>query len=273
MAYGQKSPNGNYIPYHHPEFNDEFKKFFDDMIALDDDAKYLEKIEFGKERSIGILKILHRYPGSENKEAIIEFMNQEKGSIDKWEVNTTSPKNKEIMAKYIMNDSVAFALLQSHNSGRLTRDKESIMEAAANYPYVFEKYGQAAQNYGKFENKVASSDTLDLLLALDKDHVKEDLKNISGLIREGMTSWDIKNIFDSEYSKDRDTREKLFAGVLDAKKTLDKDRFGSFVNSLTIAAKDKYFYDEAKKELVSVDESKRPERVASVFADFGVKYE
>lgn len=274
MAYNRNSPNGNYIPYYHREFNSEFRKFFSDMIELDSDKEYLKKMEYGQERSIGILKILHRFSKSEDKEAIIDFINKQRGNIDNWNINTTSLKNRQIMADYILSDTAVFDKLKAHMPSQVKEnDKDSIIAVLSENPYMFSEHGQAAGKYGLFEKEPASSDTLELLMKIDKDHVKENLNEIAGLIEMGVGSWKLYMILSSDYSEDPKIRKKLFSGITEAKKNLDKEQFESFITSLSAAAKDKISFDSVTFKSMPVNEADRPGNVALVFDKYGIKYE
>jgi len=84
FAYARNMPNLLNVPYYHPAFKGEIRDFVEDVIACDADAAYLRELEFGQERSIGILVILHRLKTPEAKKAMVDYINAHRELIDRW---------------------------------------------------------------------------------------------------------------------------------------------------------------------------------------------
>lgn len=222
FAHAPNSPNNTFVPYHNPKFKGELRKFYDEALALDADSSYLGQLEYGKERSIGLLKVLHHYQSPEAKQAIIDFFNQHRAQIDKWSVNSTSPKNREVIADFLLSRPDLLADFQTHIKGEMT--KEVIVDALKTHVWAFDKYGQQIPDKSGLDMSPKSSSTMDLLMKINENNIHQELRDVGELLDFGMDEWQLERMLDAKYSSDLGRRTQLLDGLKTARATLgDKD--------------------------------------------------
>lgn len=124
------SPNSAIIPYHNPNFKGKIKQFFEDVLRIDPDYQYLSKLQFGQERSIGILNILNKFNSPEAKQQIIDFINQHREQIDKWETEfEKKPSRSDIMdiLIYLREDNIQQELENIDELIKLNADQSILL--------------------------------------------------------------------------------------------------------------------------------------------------
>ena len=270
FACAPNSPNNTFVPYHNPKFRGELRKFYDEVLALDPDFDYLNQLQYGKERSVGVLKILHRLQSPDAKQAMIDFINQHREQIDKWRVNSTSPHNREIIADFILSRPDLLENFQSHTQAEATRD--SIIETLKVHIWAFDKYGKQMPDSGKLEMEPAYSITMDILVKVDESKIKQELRDISELLEFGMDEFLLDQILGSKFASDANERKKLLNGLKSGRAMLEDQAFEQFSLQLYSAVTSSGDFDPTSNKWIDIKEEERAERIALVFERFGVEY-
>ncbi|HSX31583.1 MAG TPA: hypothetical protein VLE99_06735 [Candidatus Saccharimonadales bacterium] len=101
MRYAPSNVNALNIPYRNRALTPALTGWIERAIAQDNDATYLEQLQFGRERAVGVLKILHNYETPEAKQAIVDAMNSHRELIDVQEVDLNSEQTIAVMAAFL----------------------------------------------------------------------------------------------------------------------------------------------------------------------------
>ncbi|MBA3733495.1 hypothetical protein H0W91_03950 [Patescibacteria group bacterium] len=270
FAYSPNSPNNTFVPYHNPKFRGDLKKFYNESLALDVDAEYLTQLQYGKERSVGVLKVLHNFQSPEAKQAIIDFFNQHQEQIDKWSVNSTSPHNREVIADFLISRPDLFDDFKTHVQGDLTR--ESIVEGLKTHVWAFDKYGKKMLDKSSLEMQPSSSTTMDILMKINEKNIERELQDVGELLEFGMGEFQLDRMLDSKFASDTETRQRLFDGLKSARAILGDQEFEQFTRILYMAVSNSNYYDSKSNSFVDIKEEERAESVASIFEQSGVEY-
>jgi hypothetical protein len=269
FAYAPNSPNNTFVPYHNPKFRGELRKFYDEVLSIDPDFDYLKQLQYGKERSVGILKVLHRLQSPEAKQTMIDFINQHREQIDKWHVNSTSPHNREIIADFLLSHPDLLKDFQTHTQAEATRD--SIIETLKVYVWAFDKYSNQMPNSSKLEMRPTSSTTMDILTKVNEENIRYELRDIGELLEFGMDEFHLDQILGSKFTSNPETKRKLLDGLKSARARLEDEEFRKFSYELYQAVSSSSYYDSASNRFIDIKEGELQERVARVFEQFGVE--
>lgn len=271
FAYAPNFPNNEFIPYHNPKFRGELKRFYDEFLALDADAIYLDQLTYGKERSIGVLKVLHRYQSQEAKSAIVNFINQHRKLIDKWSVNFTSPRNREIIADFLLSHPELLDDFKTQIQGEVTR--EAIIEALKIHIWAFDKYGSQMPDNSALEMMPQSSIVMDILMEINESNLEQELSDVGYLLENGMNESYMFRILGAKFMTESTKRQQLLRGLKTARATLGNQEFEQLTRMLCIVIADTHYYDSSSNRLIEIKEEERSEKVASVFKQFGIEYD
>ncbi len=270
FAYMPNSPNNTFVPYHNPQFRGELRKFYDETLALDADARYLNHLQYGKERSVGVLKVLHRLQSPEAKQGVINFFNQHREQIDKWFVNTTSPNNREVITDFLLSRPELLDDFKTHMEGEVARD--SIIEALETRVWAIDEYGRQIPDKNALDMVPMSSITMDILMKVNEKNIQRELQDIGELLDFGMDKWRLERMLGSKYAADIKVRNSLLDNLKSTRAVLNKQDFEKFTRDLYMAVADSNYYDSESNKFVDIKEDERSERVASVFEQFGIEY-
>jgi hypothetical protein len=268
--YAPDSPNNTFTPYHNPQFRGELRKFYDEAITLDADAQYLGQLQYGKERSVGVLKVLHRLQSPESKRAVIDFFNQHREQIDEWSINSTSPDNREVIADFLLFRPELLDDFKTRIKGEVSRD--SIIEALKTEVWAIYKYGSQIANKNALDMMPKLSITMDIVMKVNEKNIQRELQDIGELLDFGMNKWHLERMLGSKYVADVKMRNGLLNGLKTARRKLNEQDFEKFTRDLYMAAADSNYYNEKLNIFVDIKEEERPERVASVFEQVGIEY-
>lgn len=270
FADAPNSPNNTFIPYHNPKFKGELRKFYDEVLALDADFAYIAQLEYGKERSIGLLKVLHHYQSPEAKQAIVDFFNQHRAQIHKWSINYTSPQNSEIITDFLLSRPDLLADFQTYIKGEITR--ETIVNELKTQAWAFEKYGQQMSDKSRLEMRPRSSSTMDLLMKINEDNIHKELKDVSELLDLGTNELQLEKMLDAKYSSSLERRAQLLDGLKTARATLDDKDFEQFSSVIYKAVSSPNYFNSKSNSFINIKDEERLERIISIFEQFGVKF-
>ena len=269
FAYAPNSPNDTFVPYHNPKFRGELRKFFDEVLSIDPDFDYLNQLQYGKERSVGILKVLHRLQSPEAKQTMIDFINQHREQIDKWDVNSTSPHNREIIADFLLSRPDLLKDFQTRTKAKATRN--SILEALKVHVWAFNKYSEQMPDSSKLEMSPSSSTTMNILTKVNEENIRYELQDIGELLEFGMKEFYLDQILGSKLASNPETRRKLLDGLKSARARLEDEEFEKFSYELYEAVSSSSYFDSASNRFIDIKEEEQQERVARVFEQFGVE--
>lgn len=258
-----KSPNAIFIPYYNPECTAELKQFYDAVLALDPDAPYLHQLQYGKERSAGILTVLHQYQSAEAKQAIIDFFNTHREHIDRWSINYHSLRNREAVADFILDHPDLHEGFKKSFSGELT--KKSIIEYMETKHWVMDAYGDTLP----LEMCPKRSQTMDTLMSMNEEHIGRELYDVGELLECGTDEDDLERILCEKLIADPETRRRVLLGIKTARATLH-DRFKEFMPRLRLTVSDSGYF--TKGSYVNYTKQQMLERMASVFTDVGLEF-
>lgn len=274
FSYGADNANGMFIPYHNPQFGGEMKAFVEEAILLDPDAHYLEQLQYGKERSIGVLKALHRMQTSEAKHAIVNFYNDHPAQFDMWVINNTSPQNREVIADFVLSRHNLLDDFRGHiTSGEVTKD--AILEALKSQAWAFQKYGQQMPDQAELVKKPNDTYALDIMMKLHEGNIHQELSDLDTLFSMGVDSqdiWRLKEMLCSELVADNVIRNKLFKGLIAAKRNLDPKENFQFQSALKEALTSSSYYDVDSNKFIKINDAERPVMVAGIFEKFDMKF-
>lgn len=270
FAYSPNSPNDTFVPYHNPKFKGELRKFYNEALALDADSSYLDQLEYGKERSVGLLKILHHYQSPEAKQAIVDFFNRHRQQIDRWSVNSTSSKNREVIADFLLSRPDLLDDFKTHVKGEMTRDV--IVDALKTHVWAFDRYGQQMPDKSSLDMSPKTSIVMDLLMQIQEQNVHQELRDVGELLDFKMNEYHLERMLGSKYTSDSQRRNQLLDGLKSARAVLDDQKFERFTRTLYMAVATSNYFDSKSDSFIDIKDEERPEKVASVFQEFGVEY-
>lgn len=270
FAYAPDLPNNTYIPYHNQKFNGELRKFYNEVLALDVDAPYLDQLQYGKERSIGVLKVLHHFQSPEAKQAIIDFFNQHRELIDKWSVNSTSPHNRDVIVDFLFSrqDLIDDFKTYIHMQGEATRD--TITEALKVYDWAFDKYGNQMPDRSSLEMRPLNSTTMNILMKIDEKNIGRELPDVGELLESGMEDYKLKKMLGSKFLSDENMRLRLLDGCRSARAILPDEKFKQFTQQLDVL--NSTYYDWVLNGFKDLKQGECLDRVASIFKQYGIEY-
>lgn len=266
FAYSPNLPNNTFIPYHNQKFNGELRRFYNEVLAQDIDAPYLDQLQFGKERSIGVLKVLHHFQSSGAKQIIIDFFNQHRELIDKWSVNSTSSHNREVITDFLFSRQDLIDDFKTCIQGEATRD--TINEALESHPWAFNKYGNQMPDKISLEMRPITTTTMDILTKIDEKNIERELQDVGELLKFGMDDFRLKEMLDSKFVSDENTRLRLLDGCVSARAKLQDQEFEKFIEELDIL--DPFYYNYELGRLAYLKKRECLKRVASIFEKYGV---
>ncbi|MBI2483775.1 hypothetical protein HYV71_01150 [Candidatus Uhrbacteria bacterium] len=272
--------NDEVIPYYNPHFHGDVKRFFDDVVSSDSDAHLLESLEYGKERSISILKILHRFTDLQSKKYVIDFINHNRAVIDQWRVEMSSQKNRELYADFLIrHPDVLERYRQDYHSHPIRDDhlREDIIEnLKATVWDSGSVYSEVPEDIQRRFHKIPQrSDILDLLAQLPPEQERLDsiLARITDLISsiDDRHIWTLKEIVLHAYFSSAEQREHILQGIHEARAKLNDDEFDPFMRALYLALQRSEF-NEVKNKWHDIEDEEYPERIAGVFQQFEIQY-
>lgn len=257
------------IPYANPAFTGTVRDFIEEAMAIDPNSIYLDGLEYGKERSPGILKILSQYEEPGSKKQIIEFINNHRSAIDLREVRQNFQPNILAAAQFVSADQErekSFRSLFEIDPGTslehwLTNDPSRISgmsEALKEMPIEAEQ---------ELYHISVGSRILDTLPWLDEGNLGPELGLIDRLLELEMPDYEIQKLFGAELFKDQQARRAIIQGISEGSTRLDEDLLVQFAGDVGGAA------NAITLNLYSRDELTQEERarlVAQVFNDYEI---
>lgn len=268
FSYTPNSPNSIFVPYHNPKFQGTLRRFYEEVLSFDDDFEYLEQLEYGKERSVGILQILHRYQSGEAKKAIIDFINSNRERIDHWSVNFTTQNNREVIADFLLSRPDLLNDFKRHIQGEATRT--TIVEALKKHSWAFDRYGSQLSDKDTLDMSPKTSITIDILMKIDEDNVNQELKNVGDLLEQGINEFHLDRMLNAKYMDDTSIRQKVFSWLKIARASLNDNQFERFTGKLYSAMADTSYYDPSSNTFIDINEEERHERVNAILRTFNV---
>ena len=229
--YQHDNPNVIPIHYHHAEFTSEMASFFDRIIACDPDGRYLDNLRCGRERSIGILKILHRLPASEAKQSVINFINKHPETIEQWSP-MLSTWNRRLAAEWIVENQLELA--------HLTKDTavEKVMKQLDEEVWFFQRSlkEMPAQT---LDIQPEESEMLRTLMTVDATRASQELAEISYLLEHGVDEVHVHLLMRSQYAVDPKAKSDLLGKMVYAANYLHPEQIYQFMHDLTLAIRQK----------------------------------
>jgi len=268
FSYTPNFPNMTFVPYHNSKFQGKLRKFYDELLSLYDDSKYLDQLEYGKERSFGILQILHRYQSNEAKQAVVDFINRHKEIINQWSVNSTSQNNREVIANYLLSHDDLLESFKKHIQGEIT--KANIVEALKTHSWAFNRYGSQVSNKDTLDMLPERSTVIDILMRINEDNLQQELEDIGDLLEHGINEFHLYEMLNSKYMSDILVRQKVFSDLKTARASLNDPIFEQFTSKLYTVIADTNYYDPSSNTFITIEEEERPDRVNAVLNEFNI---
>ncbi len=271
LDYGRRSANGLEVPYHNPGFTAELREFVDRAVALDGDASYLEQLQFGQERAVGILKILHQYETPEAKQKIVEFINNHREEIDQWEVNTHSERNIDLLAEFVdTNPEIKKTFVEGMSDG----DKEDI-EASGTAKWLrnssMSLIGRGTilrmmESHEHLDHQPVTSDYLQILMHLDEAELTNQLHAVEQIIDKGIgKERDVRSLLQAEVMQVEGVKDSVMSGLVYAVENFDDETLTAFFKAVDEAASR---WTKAGGKMIKLNE--RPGLIKTALDDFGV---
>jgi hypothetical protein len=273
FAYCPHYPNNSYIPVYNKEFPPAMAEFYRELIALDPDANQLEKINFGQERAIGFLKVLHRFEKEESKNQVVDFLNQNRGLIDQWHVNSSSPINRELMADFLLARPEFFDKVGKYfQDEEVTR--ESLIKSLERLVYVFNdpEIVAAMPNREKLEMQPASSELLEVLMVLNEKELPQELNQVQAAIEADAGLFNIQMLLDTEMLAQSEARSQVLAAVISAKKKLSGKKYNNLLMNLKGLVSWGKWTDPAAGVEVTLEIEQRLDKVKELFSREGIEF-
>ena len=273
------------LPLNHPEFQG-CRTFFEEAIAIDKNAGYLQGLRISPERHIGVLGVLKRFKDPKTKERIISFINEHSKDFDNWEVDVRDPRNIDVIAKYILEN---LDLLKKHfnqpeylglYSGIFDQTEESINIWLEDNPSALREVERMMPLGSATVKSPGRNSYYDVLTVINEDHYARDLNVIGKLMetfpnKSGSVGSETYALLVGAFNtNDPQTREQLFAGLSIACQS-SFDRLEELISELEKCTRYRYFDNDTLSFREISDERRpemiyRPEMIQKCFERFGV---
>ncbi len=262
-TYSSSWVNGLYVRDYHPGYTGVLKSFVDDVVGAGQNAPYLRNLQFGRERMIGIDRVLRRLTSEPDKNAVIEFINRHRDLIDKWKFDDTSPANRTLIAREIManNPSVIERMRSSfkiNTGGRDIESEQDVVQALGVNTWAIDEVGKTLADPSVLDRAPVPSDTLQLLMALDPKHIEFELAELDYLLSRGCEPRHLDGILKSDLFKNTDARSSVFSALRSAAEKLPQDD----LRRLTFQV-----YSGATSTLSKASDAERLDQIRQLFAD------
>jgi len=269
MEYTSFSPNGIFIPYHNKGFTPELRAFFDDMLKCDPNYEYLEKMNYGKERSFGVLKILERIKSPEAKNDLIAFMNSHQTYIDQWSANTSSAHNRKIVAEYVMDHEELFPELDGSTLDFEFKKREGKKDAAT-LEDIFKTHTGLLRDMAKKIPADAGMEMLPdkpylmtILAKVHEEDLKPEFEAISALLDTDASQFKILRIFEAKIMQEPDKRAIILEACHKAAK-LTNEKKSDIVLSKIASSLEEKAYDYESKQWVTFTSDQQLQKMFEV---------
>jgi PPM family protein phosphatase len=227
--YNPNSVQGLFIPSYHPEFSGHPQSFFESVIASDSNAKFLDGLQYGRERAIGILKLLNRLTTAEDKQAAVDFINHHRGIMDNW-VSIDNAENKQELARYFAGQNELPDKLSKRIKG--SPSEESIAEALKHISLA---------NFDdvpvKLMKRPVDSAAMELLGNLNPERFADELSTVTYLIDHGVDAGRLNPILRSSLAQKTEDRQALLNASTYAVDNLSPDALKEFLYDLQLACR------------------------------------
>lgn len=264
-AYNKTSPNGLHMREGNSPFSPELQSFFKEVISSDPSAPHLNRLQYGHERSVGILRILGRMKSDESKTQLVDFINENRSSIDLTQP-TLSHSNRMIVAAEVLKNPKQLELLNGKIKGEVTQ--ESVAEALNVHTGTFREVAKTLPE-GALEHQPVSSYMLNVLMEVREGSLAKDLRTIDMLTQKGVDPFSLIDIFKAEYAKG-ENHGNVMADLQTAASAIPADKLGNFVYKYKEAISERSELDFAANKYRTITEDQRPSRIQRVKEAFGL---
>ncbi|MBI2552511.1 hypothetical protein HYW17_04405 [Candidatus Uhrbacteria bacterium] len=265
------APNNSHIPLQSAQFGGELKRFFQEIVARDPDAEYLEQLPWAKERAIGIYKILHRFEDSRIKQQAVNLIKAHREQVDEWVVVEGSELNRERLAAALYNDPEL-----REDFGQRTRIEEPtakvFSEALKTHVWAFREYAQRVPSETLPDRVPAASQLLEVLVRVSPEHAKNELELVETIIRKyGSIDFWLEKLFRAPSHSTTYDRPKLMELIEHAYSVItDEKERSRFLSALSEYITEESIIDRITFKSIRLNEEQRVAGIEELCQRYGI---